>query len=191
MCTAVSFGTLAQRSDTSRRTIHSFLAAAPQALRVLDVNLRQEYYSADILRQSCRAASMVKINDEELPIVSRLLGESSAGECLDHQAERLLEVFQLQALALTRGADGTVLYTGHGRSEGAPVSFPPAPRADNVGAGDACCAGLICGLVWGWPDDEVVQLANQLGAYVASQPGATPRFPTHLLESVRARQDRN
>ncbi len=183
-CQAVCFGTLAQRHPKSRATIAGFLAAAPQALRVYDVNLRQAFYSAEIVEQSCRSASLVKLNEHELPEVHRLLKLSDDDGDADQQARTMIKVFRLEGLALTRGALGTVLYTSGERIEGQPISYPPQINADSVGAGDACCAGLVVGLLLGWDHRRCVQFANAMGAFVASRPGATPVLPEELIGQI-------
>jgi fructokinase len=184
-CAAVCFGTLAQRSSTSRETIARFLAAAPRAIRMFDVNLRQDFYTADLLRESAHRASVVKLNEQELPVVDRLLGiaAADADATPDRQAEALREHFGLDAVVLTRGAAGTSLYTAAGKTEGEPPRYPPAPGADSVGAGDACSAGILVGMLLKWPPARTVALANSAGAYVASQPGATPELPHDLLDT--------
>jgi fructokinase len=186
-CSAVCFGTLAQRSAMSRATIQRFLAAATHAIRMLDVNLRQNYVTPQILESSFAAANVVKLNERELAVVSSMLplhfGET---DNVDDRAQALIQAFDLKVLALTRGAKGTVLYTEDDRLEGDPVRLPFATRADDVGAGDACCAGLVYGLLMQWPVDRTLQLANQLGAFVASQPGGTPRLPPSLINFATA-----
>jgi len=179
-CAAVCFGSLAQRSGQSRRCIQAFVGAAGQALRLFDVNLRQHYYSADVLRESLQLASATKLNQVEMREVCRLL-DLGEGEPID-LAQRLREMFELQFVALTRGAEGTSLITSDGMLDGEPQSYPKAENADNVGAGDACAAGLLAGFILGMPPEKTLSLANHLGAYVASQPGATPRLPAELVE---------
>jgi fructokinase len=187
-CSAVCFGTLAQRSPQARATIEQFLRHAPQAIRMLDVNLRQSYFTAELIRESCALATVVKLNESELPQVHRLLWppDADSDSDSDYQASDLRAQFELDAVVLTRGAAGTVLYTAAGKAESAPVSDPPAPGADNVGAGDACAAGILLGMLLGWPAGRTLALANAAGAFVASQPGATPRLPARLLELLVA-----
>jgi fructokinase len=180
---AVCFGTLGQRSPQARATIELFLQAAPQAIRMFDVNLRQHYYSAGIIHHSCMLATVVKLNEHELPEVHRLLGLSARGSSPDGHAVALREHFGLGAVVLTRGADGTALYTAAGKTEGARAHYPAQPDADSVGAGDACAAGILLGMLQEWPPERVVTLANAAGAYVASQPGATPQLPPSLLQN--------
>jgi fructokinase len=203
-CEAVCFGTLAQRDGQARYTIHRFLDAAARAVRLCDVNLRPPFYDARILRRSLELANAVKLNEPELAVVTRLLGlagesggaGASGGEAAEQQVRALLGTYRhLKLLALTRGPRGTVLYTpsaGAGTSGGAPgryeqppVSYPAAPGADAVGAGDACCAGLLVGLLLRWPLERTLTLANHAGAFVASQPGGTPALPKSILDMVR------
>jgi fructokinase len=184
-CSAVCFGTLAQRSTASRATIHRLLASAPQAIRLLDVNLRQDYITRQILESSLVAANVVKLNENELARASQLLPSRLGGAATaDDQAQALLNAFELRLLALTRGSRGTVLYTKEGRIDAAPSSFQAAENADGVGAGDACSAGLVCGLLMDWPLDRTLELANRMGAFLASQPGGTPQLPKALLDFV-------
>jgi fructokinase len=181
-CAAVCFGTLAQRGPAAAATIRRFLDAAPQAVRLFDVNLRQEFYAADVLRAGLARATAVKLNEQELPEVAGMLGLIANGP--DDQAEALRRAFGLRYVVLTRGARGTMLYTADGKIDRGIVSYPLEPGADSVGAGDACSAGLLVGLVLGWPPERAVDLANRAGAFVASRPGATPILPEELRVSA-------
>jgi fructokinase len=182
-CSAVCFGTLAQRSEQSRETIRRYLDIAKSALKVCDINLRQRFYSAEIIRESLAAADVLKLNDIELPTVRELLGRQT-DTSIDEQASDLLQQFELRLLALTRGESGTVLFTADERVEGSVPTYPPQENADAVGAGDSCCAAIIVGLLLGKSLPEIVILANRVGAFVASQAGATPVLPKEILERV-------
>ncbi len=189
-CQAVCFGTLAQRESESRNCIHRFLTAAKRAVRMFDVNLRQNYYNAQVLRRSCEASTIVKLNDAEMPIVAELLAlaippSTPGNEPTERQAYALMKKFDLKLIALTRGPRGTVLLTPTARFDGPPVSYDPEPGADAVGAGDACAAAILLGLVQRWPLDKTVNIANHAGAYVASRCGATPELPKELLEMAK------
>lgn len=166
---AVCFGTLAQRSPRSREATRGFLDAATKAVRLFDVNLRQDYYSREILRESLRRATMIKLNEAELPVVLGLLD-------VPH-LESLRAAYGLTHAVLTRGARGTSI----NGTEGEAARFPLQPGADSVGAGDACSAGVLTGVLRGWTIERTLTLANRLGAYVASVPGATPRLPAELI----------
>jgi fructokinase len=187
-CDAVCFGTLGQRSPQAHETIVQFLQEARQAVRLFDVNLRQDFFSAEVVERSAALATVVKVNEQELPTIDRLIGlygtEVSGTTSQDQQVRTLCERFALDAVVVTRGAAGTVLYTAAGKTERAPAGYPPHPEADSVGAGDACAAGILMGMLLGWPAGRIVDLANSAGAYVASQPGATPALPRALLESM-------
>jgi len=169
---ALCFGTLAQRSPVSRATLQAMLEAAPAtALRVLDLNLRDPYWSRGIVDASLEAATVLKLSDSEL---DRLEPQGGVRDRLARLASR----FDLDLVALTRGANGSLLYR-HGEwveHPGVPVSV-----RDAVGAGDAFTATLIVGLLRGAPLDQISDRANRVGAYVCTQPGATPRLPKELL----------
>lgn len=181
-CAAVSFGTLAQRSTASRQAIRRFLDAAPQAVRLLDVNLRQQFYDRNVLEESCRRATLVKLNEQELATLAELLRLQAAG--VDGQLAELRSRYELEAVVYTRGTRGTLLVLDGGVIDPEPVSYPAAASADGVGAGDACSAGILVGWVQHMPPARIGTLANQLGAYVAAQAGATPKLPPEIIELV-------
>jgi fructokinase len=181
-CNAVCFGTLAQRSPKSRRVIWEFLDAAPQALRLFDVNLRQSFFDRESIVEGCRRATIVKLNDEELDTIARML-DLPAGTQHDRLA-RLRDRLKLEAVVFTRGKRGTLVVHRDGVEDPAPLDYPPAANADSVGAGDACSAGIIAGWLLGWSPARTAKLANCLGAYVASQPGATPELPPEIISQV-------
>jgi fructokinase len=178
---AVCFGSLAQRSAVSRETISAFLHhLRPAALRVFDVNLRQEFFTREILDQSARSADIMKCNHEEVIIVARLLG--SHAEDLRASAQWLLETYSLELLCVTRGEHGSILFSGSGNHA------HPGHRVtvvDTVGAGDAFTAGLLHHYLRGSPLETMNEAANRMGAWVASQCGATPPADPVVLEKVR------
>ncbi|HXI72752.1 MAG TPA: carbohydrate kinase [Verrucomicrobiae bacterium] len=172
---AVCFGSLAQRNEVSRAAIRSLVASTrPEALRIFDVNLRQNYFSKEIIESSLRLANILKINDEELPVLAGFF--SLYGEPADQVAE-LARRFELQLVALTRGARGSLLYSRARYSEAKSL---PVSVVDTVGAGDSFTAVLTMGLLAGWDLDRINRCANEVAAYVVSQSGATPRLPDHL-----------
>ncbi len=167
---AVCFGSLAQRSSQSRSTIRSFLhAARPEAVRIFDVNLRQTFYTAQVLTESMKLATIVKLNQEELPKIMRLFELENRGE--EDSARRLLSSHDLKLVCVTRGNSGSLLVSADERSEhpGFKVKI-----ADTVGAGDAFTAALVFGYLRGTPLAQINETANRVGAWVASQSGATP-----------------
>jgi fructokinase len=178
---AVCFGSLAQRSTVSRETISAFLQyLRPGALRVFDVNLRQEFFTREILEQSVRSADIMKCNHEEVVVVAGVLG--SPAEDLPASAQWLLKAYPLKLLCVTRGEHGSFLFSASGNHA------HPGHRvnvADTVGAGDAFTAGLLHHYLRGSSLETMNEAANQMGAWVASQCGATPPADRVILEKVR------
>ncbi len=182
---AVCFGSLAQRSPVSRRTIRLFLehTRRDECLRVFDVNLRQSYYSRDLLRESLEWCNVLKLNDEELPVVGDLLAvEGSESEMI----ETILREFSLRAAAVTKGENGSSIYTPEGRAEHG--GFPVDRIADTVGAGDAYTASMVMGLLRGESWDTICANANRLAGYVCSQKGAMPMIPDGLVKKLTTRR---
>jgi len=173
---AIAFGSLAQRSPTSRATIRRAVATTQSASwRLFDVNLRQSYYDAAVLVESLELANAVKLNEEELPVVARLCGLTETRPV--DQLRTLCKRFGLRLAALTRGPCGSVLATSDRVCES-----PAAPTvvADTVGAGDAFTATLLIGILAERSLEDVSRRANAVAAYVCSQPGATPPIPEAL-----------
>lgn len=181
-CEAVCFGTLAQRDAQSRNAIHRFLDTTRRATLLFDVNLRPPFYDHGILLRSCERATVVKLNQQELVTVADLMGITETGP--EAQIKAMIERFDLEAVVLTRGVDGTQLHTPSAVYDGEPTSYEAATNADAVGAGDACSAGVLLGRVLRMSPQQIVNLANHCGAYVASQPGATPALPQAILDMV-------
>ena len=176
---AVCFGTLAQRSPDSREAIWQFLDAANGAVRLFDVNLRQKFYDYEVIVESLRRASIVKLNEEELTIVADLLALPIGAPA--YRLAQLCARYELEAVVYTRGRRGTMLVLADKVIAPPAVGYPIADGADTVGAGDACSAGVLVGWLRGLPPSEIVELANHLGAFVASQPGATPTLPDEII----------
>ncbi len=180
---AVCFGSLAQRTETSRHAILGFLdATRAEALRVFDVNLRRSFYAAEIVRESLRRANVVKLNHEEVPRVGALLTIDSADPFAF--CRELLEKFDLQLVCITRGANGSLLYDRNSADEHPGFSVP---IKDTIGAGDAFTAALVHGLLRGSPLAEMNDLANRVGAWVASCSGAMPLPPEAGLATALAK----
>jgi fructokinase len=177
---AVCFGSLAQRSEQSRKTIQLFLQSLrPNAVKVFDVNLRQSFFSADILRESAKSADIMKVNEDELLRVSQLLGYKSNAK--EAAASWLLRTCGLKLVCVTEGSRGSSLVAADGvhKHPGFPTEV-----ADTVGAGDAFTAALIHHYLRGATLDEMNVAANRMGSWVASQVGATPKPNVKFLKSV-------
>ena len=192
---AICFGTLAQRDPKSRQTIQSLVAQTSAAcVRVFDVNLRAPFYSAEVIMESLELASVVKLNDAELPLVHDLLeldlnaapmdGPHAGTDLIRLAAERLLARYPtLQMVAITRGARGSLIVTrdewnGH---RGFPVKF-----ADGIGAGDAFTAALIHYMLRGAGLATLNEAANRWGSWIASQSGAMPALPDSARDAIAA-----
>jgi fructokinase len=174
---AVCFGTLAQRSEASQKTIRQFVKQTrPSCLRIFDINLRQNFYSKGIIEESLRLASVLKLNDEELPIVAEIFSIEGSEKIV---LETLINRFQLDLVALTKGGRGSLLKT---KDEESFLEVPKVEVKDTVGAGDAFTAAMAVALLSGTEFHEIHRQANQVAAYVCSQHGATPPLPDLFLE---------
>lgn len=180
---AVSYGSLAQRNIVSRETIHAFLDAMPKegAYKIFDINLRQNFYTKDIICESLERCNVLKINDEELVAVSRLFGYP--GIDLQDKCWILLAKYDLKMLILTCGVNGSYVFTpGH-------VSFVETPKvavADTVGAGDSFTAAFVSAVLRGLSVSEAHKLAVNVSAYVCTQNGAMPILPDNFITKLES-----
>ena len=186
---AVCFGSLAQRSETSRETIQAFLDAAPaDALKVFDINLRQSWYTAEVIAESLQRANILKINDEELDVVATmLLGEPTIpGALIAEDPEKtrricreLIARYDLKMLILTCGAIGSYVFTDNEESY---VATPKVQVADTVGAGDSFTATFVAQILLGRTIREAHERAVKVSAFVCTQHGAMPVLPAELKQ---------
>ncbi len=167
---AVCFGTLAQRHPAARATVRRALSAARNALVVCDVNLRQHFWSPELVEESFRASRWAKLNDGELAVLADAFGLAGASE--SELLSALRKRCGLELVALTRGAKGCLVQT-----DDEEVSAPgrPVRVVDTVGAGDAFTAGLLCCVLEGRSVAEAAAFANRFAARVAGSAGGTPR----------------
>jgi fructokinase len=191
---AICFGSLAQRCEPSRKTIQQLVAAtAADALRVFDINVRQQFYSQDVIEQSLHLANVLKLNDDELPILAEMF--NLRGPTDDHfphkiepqkiepQIERLAHTFNLGLVALTRGANGSLLFqVSDEEQRWSDCASRPVNVIDTVGAGDSFTAALVLGLLRKMDLNEINTIANEVARYVCSQPGATPALPVEFAK---------
>ncbi len=177
---AVCFGSLAQRNAVTRETISKFLDAMPENednLVVFDVNLRQGFYTKEILCNSMERCNILKINDEELDSLSRMLGFPDLD--IQDKCRIIVDQFNLKILILTCGINGSYVFTPDS------VSFLPTPKvevADTVGAGDSFTAAFIASLLKGKSVAEAHAKAVQTSAFVCSRKGAMPILPPEIIE---------
>lgn len=180
---AVCFGSLAQRSLVSRATIGRFLDTMPdtdEQLKIFDINLRQNFYTKEVLCDSMRRCNVLKINDEELVSISRIFDYSSTD--LQEKCRRLIAEYDLKMLILTCGTNGSYVFTP------GVVSFQETPRvpvADTVGAGDSFTAAFTSAILSGKPVPEAHKLAVEVSAYVCTQSGAMPELPEVLTGRLK------
>lgn len=172
---AVCFGSLAQRSPVSRATIGAFLdATGPDCLRVLDLNLRQAYFSRETVHSLLERATALKLNDDELAAVAGMLSFPGPES---RMLAALLEAYPLSLVALTKGPSGSRLF-----GPGVDIINPghPVETADTVGAGDAFTAALVAGMLRRRSWEEIGERANRVAAFVCSRKGAWPALPPDL-----------
>ena len=170
---AVCFGTLAQRGAESRQAIYEYLdgLTASQAVRVFDINLRQNFYSQDILLESLKRTDILKLNDDELKVIRKLF--TMTGSDVDVLSE-IRKKYNLSMIILTRGGMGSVLLTAEKVSEQPGIE---TTMQDTIGAGDSFTAAATIGYLQGRDLDEINELASRLAAYVCTQKGAMPDVP--------------
>ncbi len=177
---AFCFGSLAQRNTVSRHTIGRFIDLMPHGdgeLVVFDINLRQNFYSPELLADSIERCNILKINDEELDILSNMWGLPSSD--FESACRELIARFDLKMLILTCGVNGSYIFTPDG------VSYQPTPVvevADTVGAGDSFTGSFIASLLRGRTVAEAHKTAVETSAFVCSRHGAMPPLPSSLTE---------
>ena len=172
---AVCFGSLAQRNGVSRKTVPAFLLAMrPDALKIFDVNIRQDFYSKEVIKESLKLCNILKLSDEELPVLAQMFG---VGGSVREQLSALREMFDLRLIAYTRGPAGSLLLS---LDEVSDHPGCPGDATNSVGAGDAFTATLCMGLLNGNHLDEINEHANRVATFVCSQDGATPILPESL-----------
>lgn len=191
---AVCFGSLAQRTAVTRETIYKFLDTMPQlgTFKLFDINLRQNWYSKEVIEESLTRCNVLKINDEEIIKVARLL---DLGEIKDvnpneellqpvnfeDQVRDLIRIYDLQMVVLTCGAFGSYVVTNDD------LSFQPTPKvqvADTVGAGDSFTGSFCAAILAGKTIREAHKIGVDVSAYVCTQKGAMPEYPQELIKRI-------
>lgn len=168
---AVCFGTLAQRSPVSRETIRTLLKYAPEnALRFFDINLRQHYYSKELIEASLQKANVFKLNDEELEMLRPMFGLEGSD---DKVCRVLMGTYDLRYLVLTAGCKSSTIYSQHGVST---IPTPEVTVADTVGAGDSFSGAFVYSILTGKSLQEAHQKAVDIAAFVCTQHGAWPSY---------------
>ena len=175
-CRAVCFGSLAQRNVVSRENIHRFLDATPNdCMKIFDINLRQQFYTKEVIQASLRRCNVLKINDEELVLIGRMFGYP--GLDIENKCWLILGKYNLDMLVLTCGTNGSYVFTP------GQMSFQETPKvevADTVGAGDSFTGSFCAAILSGKPVAEAHALAVKVSAFVCTQNGAMPTLPDEL-----------
>ena len=175
-CKAVCWGSLAQRHEVSRNTIHRFLdATPPTCLKIFDINLRQTFYDEEVIRASLKRCNILKINDEELVTIGRLFGYP--GLDMSNKCWLILGKYNLDMLVLTCGVNGSYVFKPGAMTF---IETPKVDVADTVGAGDSFTASFCAAILKGLSVSDAHQLAVETSAYVCTCNGAMPRIPTEL-----------
>ena len=173
---AVCWGSLAQRNVVSRESIYKFLDATPKdCMKIFDINLRQNFYTKEIIVNSLRHCDVLKINDEELVVVSRLF--EYPGLSTEDKCRRILNKYNLKMLVLTCGVNGSYVFTPN------EMSFYATPRvqvADTVGAGDSFTGTFCASILDGMTVTDAHKRAVEVSAYVCTQNGAMPELPEEV-----------
>ena len=165
---AVCFGTLAQRSEVSRNTIQALLSCVPvDSYRILDINIRQHYYSEKVITDSLISSNVFKMNDEELILLKKLFKKQPFTD--EEVCLWFLKEFNLKFLILTAGANYSIIYTPEGLSY---IKTPVVNVVDTVGAGDSFTGAFISSILDGKSASDAHQTAVDRAAYVCSQAGA-------------------
>ena len=173
---AVCFGSLAQRNVVSRENIHKFLDATPEdCVKIFDINLRQQFYTKEVIKESLKRCNILKINDEELVLIGRMFGYP--GLDIENKCWLILGKYNLDMLVLTCGTNGSYVFTP------GQMSFQETPKvevADTVGAGDSFTGSFVGSILNGKPVPEAHKTAVQVSAFVCTQNGAMPEVPDRL-----------
>ncbi len=173
---AVCFGSLAQRNVVSRENIHKFLDATPDdCVKIFDINLRQQFYTKEVIKESLKRCNILKINDEELVLIGRMFGYP--GLDIENKCWLILGKYNLDMLVLTCGTNGSYVFTP------GQMSFQETPKvkvADTVGAGDSFTGSFVGSILNGKSVPEAHKTAVQVSAFVCTQNGAMPEVPDRL-----------
>ena len=176
----VCYGSLAQRSAVSANSIESFLRNLPKAaLCICDANLREPFYSMDVLTRSFRHANIVKVNNDELQRISAMMKMGAQDD--EAIARTLMSEFDLKLVCITRGKRGSLLVSQNNTADHAGFDVKVA---DAVGAGDAFTACLAHYFILGKTLEEISERANRFGSWVATQVGATPLIHAAQLQAI-------
>ena len=145
------------------------------ALRIFDINLRQKWYTEEVIKTSLQKANVLKINDDELLIIQRMFGYIDITQ--ENTCRLIMRDYQLDMLILTCGDKGSYIFT---KDEMSYLSTNDIEVVDTVGAGDSFTASFIASMLKGKTIHEAHRIAVNVSAFVCTQAGATPIIPSNL-----------
>jgi fructokinase len=177
---AICFGSLAQRDKRSRETIREIVSLVPdKALKIFDINLRQAFFSKELIDESMKISNILKINDDELVKLMELFGYEGS---IDDIVTKIINTYNLRMVVLTCGIKGSYLFTSTG--EQSFIETPKVAVADTVGAGDSFTAAIVAGLLKGKSIKEIHRIAVKLSAFVCTQKGAMPIYSYDMISDI-------
>ncbi len=177
---AICFGTLAQRNPISAQSIKKFIKSTSQAcIKIYDINLRQHYYSKNVISDLMKLSNVLKLNNEELDIITKMFFlPKKETHCL----EKLKSLFCIDIIILTKGKEGSRIFKDRlNDSQSCPE---PIRIVDTVGAGDSYTAAFAIALIKKCDLDQINRAASKIAAFVCSQSGATPIIPQDIVQSL-------
>ncbi|MEO9003600.1 MAG: carbohydrate kinase [Ginsengibacter sp.] len=171
MADAICFGSLSQRDTVTKATLHKMLkSVSHKCLKVFDINLRQPFYTHQVLLESLELANVVKMNIDEALIVGAMF---NWGNDVQRIVMELFKKFNFQLVAITYGEEGSKLYTTDKESF---MKVNAVKISDTIGAGDSFTAAIVTGWLNQLPLAEIHELATNLSAYICTQRGAMPAY---------------
>ncbi|MDI9879125.1 carbohydrate kinase family protein [Flectobacillus longus] len=183
---ALVFGTLASRDQTSYLTLLNILKNLPkdgQILKVFDINLRPPHYSKSLIEEFLQYADIVKLNEDELKIVSEWYEIKGSEE---NQLREISHKFNLKTLIVTKGGDGAILLKleADGEKHFYQQQGYKVVVADTIGSGDSFLAGFLKNILDGKSSEYALNFACAIGAVVASHSGANPAITEADIEGM-------
>ena len=169
----VYWGTAAQNTITNRATVREILSLSPRH-RFFDMNLRQHYYSDELILNDLQNATIIKFNEHEWGIIKKITSSTSPAD--------LLKLFDIKVVAVTLGSKGAELYNCSGVVR---ATAPHALVVNTTGAGDAFSAALAAGVLRGAAPPQILATACDAGAAVVAHQGAHVQFPVHIVEAFK------
>ena len=177
--TVICFGTLVQRADQSRKTLESLLSEAPNAIKFLDINLRKDCFSVETIQSSLKAATILKLNDDEVRVVNELLSLNT--ESIQDFSRKIIEQYSLDCCLITRAERGVFAMSKSGQEVDVPGR--KVNVVDTIGSGDAFSAGFLTQYIKGATLDTACEFGNKIGGIVATTKGGMSNIPEAALEN--------